>query len=146
MTKVAIALFGTRVSPRFDCAPSFRIIEVDNSQAVSTQDIDAQNLTAVDRVNQLQQMNVNTLICGGIDMFSAQQLNSHNIELYSWITGLAQDALDCLLRGQLQPGFMMAPGGRCCGQWRCGQGRGQGPGPGRGRGPGRRQNRPNPTD
>ncbi|MBN1845043.1 MAG: NifB/NifX family molybdenum-iron cluster-binding protein [Sedimentisphaerales bacterium] len=126
MTKVAIALFGTRVSPRFDCAPTFQIVQTDGRTVTATEEVSAQAWSAVERVNQLRTRQVNTLICGGIDMFSAQQLNHYGIKTYSWITGEARDALDGLLQGKLQPGFLMAPGGRCCGRWRFRGGHGRG--------------------
>ena len=121
--KVAIALFGTRVSPRFDCAPAFRVIEANNGTITGEQTLNAETWNAVDRINKLRELGINVLICGGIDMFSAQKLNHCNVTTYSWITGEAKDALECLLRGELQPGFMMGPGGRCCGRWRFGHGR-----------------------
>lgn len=125
---VTIALFGTRVSPRFDCASEFQVVEVQDNEIVGSQIISAKSWGNADRVNKLLELGVDVLICGGLDMVSDQQLKHHNIKAYSWITGEAADALDCLLQGKLQGGFMMAPGGRCCGRWRFGKGHGRGGG------------------
>ena len=122
--KIAIALFGSRVSPRFDCAPAFRIVETNAGKILNTEDISAEKWDVWDRIKKLKELGVNALICGGIDMFSIQQLNRRDIKVYSWITGEAEDALRCLIRGQLKSGFMMASGGRCCGRWRFRHGKG----------------------
>ena len=141
MHKIAIALFGSRVSPRFDCAPRFRFVELDNGTINSSREVYTENFNAAERISKLRELGVTTLICGGIDMVSAGQLDYHGVKIYSWITGQADDALECLLQGKLQPGFMLAAGGRCCGRWRFRQGRGAGPGSGSGnsRGGGRRK-------
>ena len=132
MTKVGIALFGSRVSPRFDCAPAFRVVEMDDGKILHTADISAEKWNVLDRIKKLRELGIETVICGGIDRFSAQQIGGHGIRIYSWITGEADDALSCLLKGDLESGFMMASGGRCCGRWQFGRGHGGGRGRGRG--------------
>ena len=129
--KVAIAVFGTRVSPRFDCAPGFEVLAISDGDVYARTQIDAQGMDIRDRLKTLTELGVETLICGGIDVWSAQQLEFNGIKTYSWITGEAKDALTCLLNGQLESGLMMGSGGRCCGQWRFGGG---GSSPGRGHG------------
>ena len=120
MIKVAIAVFGTRVSPRFDCAPGFEVIEISDGDVSARTQIDAQGMATPDRRKKLSELGVQTLICGGIDRRSAQQLESTGIKTYSWITGEAKDALTCLLNGKLESRSMMGSGGRCCGRWRFG--------------------------
>ena len=118
--KIAIALFGSRVSPRFDYAPGFRIVQTEHGEIQHTKEIDTDKCDVINRIKKLAESGVEALICGGIDGFSASQLSYHGIKIYSWITGQADDALNCLLKGQLESGFMMAPGGRCGGRWRLG--------------------------
>ena len=118
--KIAIALFGTRVSPRFDCAPKLRVVEVDNAEILTAHEVSVENWDAGKRIKKLAELGVNSFICGGIDGFSMHQLNSLGIIVYSWVTGEAEEALSCLLKGQLKSGFIIGPGGRCCGRWRFG--------------------------
>ena len=99
MMKAAIALFGTRVSPRFDCAPAFWVVEANDGTVTAEQTFSAENWNAVDRINKLRELGIKVLICGGIDMFSARKLSNSGVQTYSWITGQAKDALDGLLRG-----------------------------------------------
>lgn len=128
--KIAIALFGTRVSPRFDCAPVLRVVETDNGEILNIREISLEECNVMDRIKKLEELGIDALICGGIDVFSSGRLNFSRMKVYSWITGGADDALSCLLKGQLESGFMMAPGGRCCGRWRFRGGRGGGRGRG----------------
>ena len=131
MMKVAIAVFGTRVSPRFDCAPAFRVVETDDGRILSSEDVSAEKWSVWDRIKNLSDSDVEVLICGGIDGFSAQQISGRGIRIHSWITGEIEDALSCLLRGELESHLMMGPGGRCCGRWQFGRGRGGSRGRGR---------------
>ena len=118
--KVAMALFGTRVSPRFDCAPGFEVIEISDGDISARTHLDTRGMAIPDRLKKLAELGVETLICGGIDARSAEQLEFSGIKIYSWVTGEAEDALSCLLEGQLESGLMMGEGGRCCGRWHFG--------------------------
>ena len=126
--KIAIAIFGTRVSPRFDFAPGFMLVEMTNGEIVSRREIPAEGWDGFERIKELAELAVETVICGAIDQFSLRQLEVRGIKVYSWITGEAEDALSSFQKGQLKSGFMMAQGGRCCGRWRFRQGRGRGRG------------------
>ena len=134
--RIAVPLFGTRVSPRFDCAMTFLVAGVDEGEIVERSQIAAEGRTPRDRVAWLLALGVDTMICGGIDMHSAQLLDLNGITAYSWVTGEAEDALRSVAEGSLEPGMMMGPGGRCCGRWRFRGGRGR-----RGRGSQRRGER-----
>lgn len=116
--KVAIPLFTTRVAPRFDIAADFLLVKVDDGRIAKRRVVAAGSWEPIDRVRRLVEMGVDTVVCGGIDRFSDRQLESRGIRVFSWITGEAEDALVCLVRGELESRSMMGPGGRCCGRWR----------------------------
>ncbi len=154
--KIAVSLFGTRVSPRFDCAPQVLLVDVEQGQPVRREEVDIADFSSEQRVARLGELGVDTLICGAIDRYTAQQLDEQGMTVFQWVSGEAEDALACLLRGELASDAMMGSGGRCCGRWRlrggfespaadgpglgeqfaCGGRRGR-RGPGRGNGPGR---------
>ena len=116
--RIAIPVFGTRVSPRFDCAQEFLLIDIDDGTVARKERFGVGNAVPLERVRTLAGLGVEAIVCGGIDIFSAQQLAAHGIRAYSWVTGEAEDALRCFLLGELTPGTMIGPGGRCCGRWR----------------------------
>jgi predicted Fe-Mo cluster-binding NifX family protein len=135
--KIAIPLFGNRISPRFDCAQEFLIGVAVDGVVLERQELPAEGLSALARVGKLLELGVDTLICGGIDRISDQQLRRHGIRIYAWVTGEVEDALTCFLSGKLEPAIMVGSGGRCRGRWRFkGEPRGEGHG-GRGKGRGK---------
>ena len=113
--KIAIPLFDERVSPRFDCARSFLLAVAENGRAIEREEIPAAVWSPLERVEVLKELGVDTLICGGIDEVSSRRLILRHVKIYSWVTGLAEEALQSLLKGELKPRAMVGPGGRCCG-------------------------------
>jgi len=115
--KVAIAQFGRRVSPRFDHAQVFLVVKLDNGEVQDRVEVWTRGLSGRGRVAMLVDLRVNSLICGGVDDGSAEQLCAHGVAVYSSITGGVEDVLSCFLRGDLQQGMMLGEDGRCCGLW-----------------------------
>jgi predicted Fe-Mo cluster-binding NifX family protein len=135
--KIAIPLFGTRVSPRIEFAPEFLLVEPDAGEGHVRERIPVAHWSPAERAARLAGLGVGVVICGGISRFLAEQLASQGIQVYSWVSGEVDHALQCFLTGQLESGVMAGPGG-ACGRWqiRCGGRRGRGAGGGRGRGRG----------
>jgi predicted Fe-Mo cluster-binding NifX family protein len=67
LVKMAIPLFGSRVSPRFDCASAFLIVIVEQGEETQRQVLAAAGWTPEQRVAELKALAVNAVICGGID-------------------------------------------------------------------------------
>ncbi len=99
--KIAIPLFGHRVSPRFDCAPMFLIISLEAGCVPQRQQFAATDWTALERVDKLKALAVNTLICGGIDRWSAEALQAFGIRVQSAVTGEAEEALADWIRSEV---------------------------------------------
>ena len=105
--KIAIPLFGTRISPRFDYTRSFLLVRVENGEIIERQELSVEDWTPPTRVRKLSELGIDTLICGCIDRASAQQLSSNGVRIYSWVTGEACDALRCFIQGRLK---LLLPG------------------------------------
>ena len=118
MVKIAIPLFGKRVSPRFDCAAQFLILTVENGNIIQREDLLLKEKALTERIKRLSEIKVDTIICSGIDAFSESQLFFQGMRILSWITGEVEDIIRCFLEGNLESGMMMGTGGRCCGRWR----------------------------
>jgi predicted Fe-Mo cluster-binding NifX family protein len=99
--KVAIATFGERVSPRFDCAQTFLLATVDDGQLSERQVVFAAGWEPHKRTRRLIALGVDTVVCGGIDHVSSESLRSAGVRVYGRITGLIEDALAGLLQGEL---------------------------------------------
>jgi predicted Fe-Mo cluster-binding NifX family protein len=101
--KIAIPLFGNRISPRFDFSPEMWIITVENGEAVNHERLPMANLNLPQRLDQITSIGVNKVICGGIDGFSLNQLGNRGIEVVNDVIGEAEVALNLFMRGRLHP-------------------------------------------
>jgi predicted Fe-Mo cluster-binding NifX family protein len=139
--KIAIPTFGTRVSPRFDCAQAVLIVNVEEGESAEHEELMASGWAPHERINKLLELGVDTIVCGGIDAWSAESLQSAGVTIYGWVAGEIDDVLAALLRGELDSEAVMGAGGR----WGCRRFPGddgiRSPSPGSGRGMGRRGRR-----
>ena len=119
--KVAIPLFGSRISPRFDFSPEIWIVTVESGRVVSQEKFPMTHLDLPQRLDQLTLRGVNKVICGGIDGFCLNQLGTRGIEVLENVVGDAGIAFNLFLNGKLKPGHMCdrRRRGRFCG-WRKG--------------------------
>jgi predicted Fe-Mo cluster-binding NifX family protein len=109
--KVAIPIFGPRVSPRFDYAPGLLLFDLEAGRVVGSEKFSLQDWDRFQRLQKLRELGVQTLICGGIDGNSAQILSDYGIRVIAWVAGEADEAMRCFLRGKLRPGVEVCP--RC---------------------------------
>ena len=65
--KIAIPLLGKRISPRFDHAQGFLLVEEENGEIIERKELPAVGLTPLTRVKKLSELGIDTLICGGIE-------------------------------------------------------------------------------
>jgi len=111
--KIAIPTFATRVSPRFDCAQSVLVVTVDEGGVPERQELTASHWAPHERINRLVELGIDTVICGGIDRWSAASLQSAGVTIYGWVAGEVDDALAALLQGDLDAEAATQRAGRC---------------------------------
>ena len=116
--RIAIPAFHTKVSPRFDTAQEFILVEVANSNVIDRERLSVKSRSISEKIKDLIERGVDTLICGGIDRLSMRQLSFNHIEVYSWITGEVEDAVTCFLRNELNSGIILGRNGKREGRWR----------------------------
>jgi len=127
--KIAIPIFGNRVSPRFDCAYRFLIVSTEKDRILDKENIVLGSINPIQRVNELANMGVDTLICGAINEFTFRMLTDKGINVIPWVIGNTDEVLDLFLSGGLEPGVTFFPDGRrICRRLRFGPGKwGRGP-------------------
>ena len=113
--RVAIPIFGARISPRFDFAPSLLLLTLEKGEVKAREEVSLSPWDLWRRVEKLKEFEVQTLICGGIDRHSRQMLEDHRIRVIPWVAGEAEEVLHYFLKGTLRPGSTLCPG--------CGRGR-----------------------
>ena len=116
--KIAIPVFHTKISPRFDSTQEFILLQVEKSNVIRRENLPTKGWPASAKIKQLVDLDVDTLICGGIDLDSMQQLNFNGIKIYSWITGEIEDAVTRFLNQGLESGIILGARGRRKGRWR----------------------------
>jgi len=102
--KIAISVFGSKVSPRFDLSPELWIVTEKNGEVVRQERISLENFTISQRVEMLALTGAGKMICGGIHDFRLIQLRKMGIDVFYNVIGEADIALGNLLKGELRPG------------------------------------------
>jgi len=115
---VAIPLFHQRVAPRFDCASTFLLTEVDAVGMLTQRQIRLHAAPVAERVEVLSGLGVDALICGGIDTGAAELLRRRGICVIDWVAGEVANVVACFLHNELTPRSIVDHEGRCCGRWR----------------------------
>ncbi|MGQ9508269.1 MAG: NifB/NifX family molybdenum-iron cluster-binding protein [Thermodesulfobacteriota bacterium] len=103
--KIAIPIFGSRVSPRFDVCPEVWIVELRGGNVENEERISMESLNLQQRLNHLSSKGVDKLICGGIDHFCIDRLGERGIEVIHNVAGEAGEVLALFLKGGLRSGF-----------------------------------------
>jgi predicted Fe-Mo cluster-binding NifX family protein len=103
--KIAIPIYGNRVSPRFDFSPEMWIVELEKGEVVGQERLSTANLNLPQRLEQVTSNGVVKLICGGIDFFSRNQLGSRGVDVVQDVIGDAEIVIDLFRRGRLRPGL-----------------------------------------
>jgi predicted Fe-Mo cluster-binding NifX family protein len=109
--KIAIPIFGERISPRFDFSPEMWVIEVEGGKVVGQEKFPSENLSLPQRLEQITSNGVNKVICGGIDGFSRDHLGSRGIDVVQDVIGDAEVVIDLFMKGSLRSGFCCERGG-----------------------------------
>ena len=121
--KIAIPVFHTKVSPRFDQAQGFLLLETENAVVIARENLTTKGWSVLTKMKFLVDLEVKTLICGGIDRASLQYLSFKGLKIYSWVTGEVEDAVSCFLSNRMKPGIILGAQGKMKGRWQFCNGR-----------------------
>ena len=121
--KIAIPVFHTKISPRFDQAQGFLLLETENAVVIARENLTTKGWSVLTKMKFLVDLEVKTLICGGIDRASLQYLSFKGLKIYSWVTGEVEDAVSCFLRNRMKPGIILGAQGKMKGRWQFCNGR-----------------------
>lgn len=99
--KVAIPMFNSRVSPRFDFASKLLVATIDSGKVLDRKEFPLANLNPIRRSSLLIEQGVNVLICGGISDFSVRLLMGNGIEVIPMVIGEVEEVLNLFIDGNL---------------------------------------------
>ena len=110
--KIAIPMFNSRVSPRFDFASKMLVATVDKGKAVEREIYSLNNLNLIRRSSLLCELGINVLICGGIHNFSQRLIIGNVIDVISMVQGEVEEVLNLFINGKLHTSIMSIVQGR----------------------------------
>ena len=115
--RVAMTVWGDRVSPVLDCARNLLVAEIAGGEVVGRKSecFDAALLSAT--LRELWQQGVQVLICGAVSQDLATVIERCNIKLLPFVAGDVEKILKTLAQGGSVSAFAM-PGCRCAGRCR----------------------------
>lgn len=99
--KVAIPMFNSRVSPRFDFAAKMLIATIESGTVSERQEYALTNLHPIRRSSLLCELGVTVLICGGISSFCHRLIINNRIRVIPMIQGEIEDVLNHFMNGRL---------------------------------------------
>jgi predicted Fe-Mo cluster-binding NifX family protein len=99
--KIAVSVFGNRVSSRFDCSENVLLVTLENGAVIQRQEIRWVHVNSLEKVHLLAQEGVSLLICGGLTETYASLLHDVGIHVVSWVRGEVEDVLLQLREGRL---------------------------------------------
>ncbi len=115
--KVAITVWGNRISPVFDSANTLLIAEIENGQIINRYYEPFKPEISSKFAEKFKELDISVLICGAISEVPAAILAASNIECIPFISGSVFMVLESLaLNKPIIPTFLMPGCRRCHGQ------------------------------
>jgi predicted Fe-Mo cluster-binding NifX family protein len=121
--KVAIPMFNSRVSPRFDFAPKVLLATVDGGEILEREQYSLVHLNPIRRSSLLCELGVDVLICGGIGIFSQRLILDKGIDLIPMVQGEVDQVLNLFINGNLDSSIIPTMQGKGFRHHTQGQGR-----------------------
>jgi len=98
---IAIPIFRERISPRFDTAARFLLVEVENGVVNRRAEQAVEEDARCRRTEFLLRNRVDVLLCGGIRQCDYFSVVSAGIDVYPGLIGETNDVLDAFLSGEI---------------------------------------------
>jgi predicted Fe-Mo cluster-binding NifX family protein len=108
--KIAMPVWEDRISPLFDVARQFLVVEVENKQKQMSRTVSLENGWPSTRVSQMADLGIEVLICGGISRLLADLIHASGVTVISQIKGEPDQVLEGYLRGDIDSPRFAMPG------------------------------------
>jgi len=109
--KVALTVWGNRISPVFDSAQTLLVAEIENDKVIK-KSFEPFDSDSSDFSENLKKMDVSVLICGAISERPASIIASSEIKLIPFVTGTPAQILDLYLSNKPVSTSYFMPGYR----------------------------------
>ena len=105
--KIAMTIWGNRISPVFDSAQTIVLAEIAQGMGVKDERDFLPRLVASRLARMVTETGIDTLICGAISEHPARIIQESGIKLLSFVGGNADDFLAAYAAGKPLDSFMM---------------------------------------
>ena len=102
--RVALPLFGSRVSPRCGISREVAVVTVDDKRIVESETRELSLDDGDDLLERLLEWGCDVLVCGGIRRELAEVLSANHIRVVHNVAGELEEVVAALCRGELLPG------------------------------------------
>jgi predicted Fe-Mo cluster-binding NifX family protein len=99
--KVAIPLFGDRISSRLDCSECILLVDIDRGRIITRQEMRWAHTNFIEKIHLLHEEDVKVLICGGLTEACSNMLRDAGIGVLPWIRGNVEEVLCKFVNGTL---------------------------------------------
>ncbi len=103
--KIAIPIFGSRVSPRCMFASDMIVARIKHGKVQSSDLCAVEGMSEEIFLDQLVDLNVNVFICGGAGKEFIEEAEASGIRVINNVAGEVDDVLKAYIDGTLAPGF-----------------------------------------
>lgn len=108
--KIAVTIWGNRVSPVFDAAKTLLIADMENRMILKKDYISFDPGSPEKLIKLLKKTRVSILVCGAISTSPADLFVENGIKLISFVTGNALEFVETFARRQVIEKAYMMPG------------------------------------
>ena len=99
--KVAVTVWENRISPLFDATHTLLIVDVHDRVVTEKCLTHFDYVSPFSRAAALEELGVETLICGGVSNFFAELIEARNIQIIPFVAGKVDEVIDAYLRDAL---------------------------------------------
>ncbi len=104
--KIAIPINNNRISPRFVYTDKLQIAVLEQGEFTQKEIVLAGETHPLKRIQSLNDLNIDVLICSGIDRFTAMQIEYLGITLYQGVNGDIEEVLQRFLNNELESNIL----------------------------------------
>ena len=108
--KIAVTIWGNRVSPVFDAAKQLLLADIQKQTITNKQYLSFDPESIDDLIRLLKKKQVNTLICGAITSRPTELITENGIKLISFVSGEALELIDAIAKNIDIEKIYMMPG------------------------------------
>lgn len=108
--RLAVAVWGSEVSPVFDFAHRIIVVQCDEAHEQARYQYELPEESMSSRAERLRELGVNILMCGAISNPLAKMVRGLGIILIPWKCGLIEEVLMAYFSGNLQDPRFSMPG------------------------------------